>query len=140
MRKTNLLNTELSNAISEIGHTQWLTIGDAGLPILNDGRKIDLSVIRGLPSFIDVLAATLSEMKVQKVYLAEEIKSENPDQLAAIKALLDDDVEIAWVNHDDLKAMSRDNNNIATVRTGEVTPFSNIVLESNVDFVGEAVK
>lgn len=140
MRKTNLLNTELSNAISEIGHTQWLTIGDAGLPILNDGRKIDLSVIRGLPSFIDVLAATLSEMKVQKVYLAEEIKTENPEQLAGIEALLDDDVEIAWVNHDDLKAMSRDENNIATVRTGEVTPYSNIVLESNVDFVGEAVK
>lgn len=140
MRKTNLLNTQLSTAISEIGHTQWLTIGDAGLPILNDGRKIDLSVIRGLPSFIDVLAATLSEMKVQTIYLAEEIKSENPEQLTAIESLLDPDVEIIWVEHDELKKMSRDENNIATVRTGEVTPYSNIVLESNVDFVGEAIK
>ncbi|MCM0583094.1 D-ribose pyranase [Weissella diestrammenae] len=140
MRKTNLLNTKLSAAISQIGHTQWLTIGDSGLPVRDDGRKIDLSVIRGLPLFIDVLAATLSEMKVQKVYLAEEIKTENPEQLKAIEALLDADVEIAWVHHDDLKAMSRDDNNIATVRTGEITPFSNIVLESNVDFVGEAIK
>ncbi|TYC50995.1 D-ribose pyranase [Weissella muntiaci] len=140
MRKTNLLNTKLSNAISEIGHTQWLTIGDSGLPVKDDGRKIDLSVIRGLPLFIDVLAATLSEMKVQKVYLAEEIKTENPSQLAAIEALLDDDVEIVWTSHNELKAMSRDDNNIATVRTGEITPFSNIVLESNVDFVGEAIK
>lgn len=140
MRKTNLLNTNLSSAISEIGHTQWLTIGDAGLPILNDGRKIDLSVIRGLPSFIDVLEATLSEMKVQTIYLAEEIKSENPEQLTAIEGLLDPDVEIVWVEHDELKAMSRDENNIATVRTGEVTPYSNIVLEANVDFVGEAIK
>lgn len=140
MRKTNLLNTHLSAAISEIGHTQWLTIGDAGLPILNDGRKIDLAVIRGLPSFIDVLEATLSEMKVQTIYLAEEIKSENPEQLTAIEGLLDPDVEIVWVTHDDLKAMSRDTNNIATVRTGEVTPYSNIVLEANVDFIGEAIK
>lgn len=140
MRKTNLLNTKLSNAISEIGHTQWLTIGDSGLPVKDDGRKIDLSVIRGLPLFIDVLAATLSEMKVQKVYLAEEIKTENPSQLAAIEALLDDDVEIVWTSHNELKAMSCDDNNIATVRTGEITPFSNIVLESNVDFVGEAIK
>lgn len=140
MRKTNLLNTKLSNAISEIGHTQWLTIGDSGLPVKDDGRKIDLSVIRGLPLFIDVLAATLSEMKVQKVYLAEEIKTENPSQLAAIEALLDDDVEIVWTSHNELKAMSRDDNNIVTVRTGEITPFSNIVLESNVDFVGEAIK
>lgn len=140
MRKTNLLNTQLSTAISEIGHTQWLTIGDAGLPILNDGRKIDLSVIRGLPSFIDVLEATLSEMKVQTIYLAEEIKSENPEQLTAIEGLLDPDVEIVWVEHDELKSMSREQNNIATVRTGEVTPYSNIVLEANVDFIGEAIK
>lgn len=140
MRKTNLLNTKLSNSISEIGHTQWLTIGDSGLPIKDDGRKIDLSVIRGLPLFIDVLAATLSEMKVQKVFLAEEIKTVNPEQYTAIKALLDDDVEIIFISHDELKSMSRDDNNIATVRTGEITPFSNIVLESNVDFEGEAIK
>ncbi|KRN77330.1 D-ribose pyranase [Weissella minor] len=140
MRKTNLLNTKLSAAISEIGHTQWLSIGDSGLPIKDDGRKIDLSVIRGLPAFIDVLAATLSEMKVQKVYLAEEIKTENPDQLKAIEGLLDADVEVVWVTHDELKGMTRDDNNIATVRTGETTPFSNIVLESNVDFIGEAIK
>jgi D-ribose pyranase len=140
MRKTNLLNTKLSNAISEIGHTQWLTIGDSGLPIHDDGRKIDLSVVRGLPQFIDVLAATLSEMKVQKVYLAEEIKTENPAQLKAIEALLDPDVETVWISHDELKTMSRNENNIATVRTGEITPFSNIVLESNVDFIGEAIK
>ncbi|MFT4147817.1 MAG: D-ribose pyranase [Micrococcaceae bacterium] len=140
MRKTQLLNTLLSTAISEIGHTQWLTIGDAGLPILNDGRKIDLAVTRGLPSFIDVLEATLSEMKVQKVYLAEEIKSENPDQLQAIKQLLDSDVELEWVTHEELKKMTQNENNIVTVRTGEVTPYSNIVLESNVDFTGEAVK
>lgn len=140
MRKTNLLNTKLSAVISEIGHTQWLSIGDSGLPIKDDGRKIDLSVIRGLPAFIDVLAATLSEMKVQKVYLAEEIKTENPDQLKAIEGLLDADVEVVWVTHDELKGMTRDDNNIATVRTGETTPFSNIVLESNVDFIGEAIK
>ncbi|MHC9537128.1 D-ribose pyranase [Dellaglioa sp. BT-FLS60] len=140
MRKTNLLNTKLSNAISEIGHTQWLTIGDSGLPIKDDGRKIDLSVVRGLPLFIDVLAATLSEMKIQKAFLAEEIKTENPKQYAAIKALLDDDVEVVFISHDELKSMSRDDNNIATVRTGEITPFSNIVLESNVDFEGEAIK
>lgn len=36
--------------------------------------------------------------------------------------------------------MSRDENNIATVRTGETTAFSNIILESNVDFTGEAIK
>ncbi|MCK8607060.1 D-ribose pyranase [Apilactobacillus ozensis] len=139
MRKTNLLNTKLSEAISQIGHTQCLTIGDCGLPIKNDGRKIDLSVVRGLPKFIDVLKATLSEMKVQKVYLAQKIKTKNPKQLENIMKLLDD-VDIEWISHEKLKNMCHVSNNIASVRTGEITPYSNIVLESNVDFIGEAIK
>jgi D-ribose pyranase len=140
MRKTNLLNTKLSAAISQIGHTQWLTIGDCGLPIKDDGRKIDLSVVRGLPKFIDVLKATLSEMKVQKIYLAKEIKTKNPKQLANIMDTIDDDVDIEWVSHEKLKDMCHGSNNIASVRTGEITPYSNVVLESNVDFLGEAIK
>ena len=86
------------------------------------------------------MAATLSEMKVQRVFLAEEIKSDNVEQHRVILDLLDTDVEVVYIAHDELKKMSRDENNIATVRTGETTAFSNIILESNVDFTGEAIK
>ena len=36
MRKTGLLNTAIIKEISAIGHTQYLIIGDAGLPIPKD--------------------------------------------------------------------------------------------------------
>lgn len=73
----------------------------------------------------------LSELAVQKIYLAEEIKTQNPEQLAAIQALLPD-VEVAFVPHSQLKQDLAKTH--AFVRTGEMTPFSNIILESGVTF------
>ncbi len=73
----------------------------------------------------------LSELEVQKIYLADEIKTQNPDQLKAIKALLPD-VEIAYMPHSELKKDLAQTH--AFVRTGEMTPFSNIILESGVTF------
>lgn len=94
-------------------------------------QKIDLALTKQLPSFQDVLKNVLSELAVQKIYLAEEIKTQNPEQLAAIQALLPD-VEVAFVPHSQLKQDLAKTH--AFVRTGEMTPFSNIILESGVTF------
>lgn len=66
MKKTALLNSHVSKAIATIGHYDLLTVNDAGMPIPNDDRRIDLAVTKELPRFIDVLETVLSEMKIQK--------------------------------------------------------------------------
>ena len=104
------------------------------MPIPNDERRIDLAVTKALPRFIDVLETVLSELKVQKIYLAEEIKTNNPKQLKAIKGLLEEDVEIEFIPHSEMKAYLSHPLNKGNIRTGEITPFSNIILESNVTF------
>ncbi|MDR7925340.1 RbsD/FucU domain-containing protein, partial [Latilactobacillus sakei subsp. sakei] len=82
-------------------------------------------------SFIQVLTNILSELEVQKVYLANEIKTANPEQLEAIKALIGE-TPIEFINHSQMK---QDLNKAkAFVRTGEMTPYSNIILESGVVF------
>ncbi|MGN5881956.1 MULTISPECIES: D-ribose pyranase [Staphylococcus] len=134
MKKTPVLNSYVSQAIATIGHYDLLTINDAGMPIPNDERRIDLAVTKALPRFIDVLETVLSELKVQKIYLAEEIKTNNPKQLKAIKGLLEEDVEIEFIPHSEMKAYLSHPLNKGNIRTGEITPFSNIILESNVTF------
>ena len=134
MKKTALLNSHVSKAIATIGHYDLLTVNDAGMPIPNDDRRIDLAVTKELPKFIDVLETVLSEMKIQKIYLAEEIKINNATQLKQIKALIDDDVEIEFIPHSEMKAYLSHPLNKGNIRTGETTPFSNIILESNVTF------
>lgn len=131
MKKTEVINSELSTVIAGMGHMDWLSIGDAGMPVPMGTKKIDLALTKQLPSFIDVLKNILSEMEVQKIYLADEIKDQNPDQLKAIQELLPG-IPVVFVPHSQLKKdLSKTH---AFVRTGEMTPYSNIILESGVTF------
>ncbi|GAB6091965.1 D-ribose pyranase [Furfurilactobacillus curtus] len=131
MKKTTVINSELSTVIAGMGHMDWLSIGDAGMPVPLGTKKIDLAVTKDLPRFIDVLENVLSELAVQKIYLAEEIKTVNPKQLTAIKALLPD-IEIVFLPHVELKRDLAQTH--AFVRTGEMSAYSNIILESGVTF------
>lgn len=131
MKKTTVINTELSTVIAGMGHMDWLSIGDAGMPVPMGTKKIDLALTKEIPSFIDVLKNVLSELEVQKIYLADEIKTDNPDQLKAITALLPN-VEVEFMPHSELKKNLAKTH--AFIRTGEMTAFSNIILESGVTF------
>lgn len=57
-----------------MGHFDLLTVNDAGMPIPNDDRRIDLAVTKALPLFIDVLAAVLEELKIQKFISPKKLK------------------------------------------------------------------
>lgn len=82
------------------------------------------------PNFQDVLAVYLEHVLVEKVILAEEIKSQNPKQLEDLLARLDSSVIVEYVSHEELKALTKSTK--AVVRTGENTPYSNVILQSGV--------
>ena len=131
MKKTKVINSDISRVIAQMGHFDKLSIGDAGMPVPKGTEKIDLAVDSGIPSFMDVLNNVLEELEVQKVYLAEEIKENNPQILAQITDCLPD-TPVEFIPHSDMKAEL--NNCHAFIRTGEMTPYANILLESNVVF------
>jgi len=122
-----------------MGHTDTLTIGDAGLPIPNAVKRIDLAVKAGLPAFTDVLETVLTGLCIEKVVLAEEIKEKNPEMYTKIMQILKNYTdETGWkltmifVSHEEFKKKTASSK--AVVRTGEITPFANIILESGVVF------
>ncbi|MDF7672582.1 D-ribose pyranase [Lactobacillus sp. ESL0701] len=131
MKKTKVINSDLSRVIATMGHFDKLAIGDAGTPVPKDTEKIDLAVTNGIPSFMDVLNNVLEELGIQRIFLASEIKTENPEMLAQIKKRLPD-TPLEFITHEELKESLKDCK--AFVRTGEMTPFANILLESNVVF------
>ncbi|AYE33599.1 D-ribose pyranase [Clostridium septicum] len=131
MKKTALLNSDLSEVISKMGHTDMLAIGDCGLPIPGCTKRIDLALIKNLPTFIDTLKAVLLELEVEEVVIAAEIESKNKNVYEEIKGLIGD-VKITIVSHEELKVLLKDCK--AVVRTGEQTPYANIILKSGVVF------
>ncbi len=131
MKKSKVINSDISRVISQMGHFDKLSIGDAGMPVPMTTEKIDLAVDNGIPSFMDVLNNVLEELEVQKVYLAMEIKEMNPEMLKMIQDRLPE-TPIEFIPHSEMKAEL--NNCHAFVRTGEMTPYANILLESGVVF------
>jgi D-ribose pyranase len=131
MKKGKLLNSEISYVISKMGHTDSLTIGDCGLPIPKDIKRIDLALKYGVPSFLDTLDTVLEELCVEEIIIAEEIK-EAAEQM--YKEILNrfENVKVTMVKHEEFKTMT--NNSHAVIRTGECTPYSNIILKSGVVF------
>jgi ribose transport protein RbsD len=135
MKKGRLLNSDLLSAMAKMGHTDQITISDAGLPIPNHVKRIDLAIKKGLPSFLDVLEVVSKEMVIEKIILAEEIKEHNPMVLDAIMNLMPN-IQINFVKHEVLKKITSESK--AIVRTGECTSYSNIILQSGVDFTGDS--
>ncbi|HEX3076883.1 MAG TPA: D-ribose pyranase [Lachnospiraceae bacterium] len=135
MKKSGILNSDISRVLSYMGHTDTICIGDCGLPIPDETERIDLTVRFGIPSFMDVLNTVAEDMVFERVILAEEIKTQNPAILAQIQELIDKrnaKIEIEFVAHAQLKERTKECK--AVLRTGETTPYANIILEAGCIF------
>jgi len=135
MKKGRLLNSEISSIISRMGHTDHITIGDAGLPIPKEVKRIDLAVEKGVPTFLGTLEVILDELKVEEVVIAKEIKAVSREFYFELLKLLEKkcgEITIIEVSHEEFKGMTKESK--AVVRTGECTPYANIILKSGVTF------
>ncbi|MBM7622547.1 D-ribose pyranase [Sporohalobacter salinus] len=131
MKKQGILNNDLSKLIAEMGHTDKLVICDAGLPIPSEANRIDLALTEGVPKFIEALAAILDDLVVERAIIAEEMEQESPELFTATMELLGE-IPVDKYTHEEFKKLSKQAKGI--VRSGEVTPFANIILISGVDF------
>jgi len=131
MKKTGLLHAELSQLIATMGHGDLLVIADAGLPVPPGTRCIDLAVTRGVPSFEAVLGAVLGELQVERAVHANEMLQREPEFAARLRVLLGD-TPLEQVDHEAFKARSAAAR--AIVRTGEFTPYANVILQAGVVF------
>ena len=130
MKKTTLLNHLVSDVIARIGHTQRLIICDAGFPIPVHVERIDLAVVPGLPTARQLAEAIAQEMEVEAIVVADEL-------LARDTTLVNDMVKLfnapySSVPHIEFKQMSE--SAIAVVRSGDTSPYYNIMLISGVNF------
>ncbi|AEV20935.1 D-ribose pyranase [Geobacillus sp. G4] len=131
MKKSGILNKELNTLLASLGHTDTIVIADCGLPIPNEQARIDLSLVKGFPPFLSVLDAVVDELEIEAIVLAEEIKDQNPDLYESIRARMGG-VPVQFVPHEQFKAMTKQAK--AVIRTGEATPYANIILRSGVSF------
>ena len=131
MKKSTLINSEISYEISKMGHTDSIVVCDSGLPIPSGVKRIDLALKKGLPTFLDTLDTILEELEVEEVIIAKEIIEASKDLYKEIEKRFSN-ITITTVSHEDFKMLTKESK--AIVRTGEFTPYANIILKSGVVF------
>ncbi|GGS25545.1 D-ribose pyranase [Deinococcus knuensis] len=135
MNRSGLLHPELSALVARAGHTQTIVLADTGLPIPAGTPRIELGVSAGLPSLLDVLSAVLGELVVERVTVASETRQHSPQWHARLLDTLQqapDRITHDEITHDALKASLP--GALAVIRTGEVTPYANVILHCGVNF------
>lgn len=129
MKKGGIINAGLAGALARLGHTDLVVVCDCGLPIPPGPEVVDLAFRFGVPPFETVLSGLLEELAVEGATAAEEVESASPGVHELLKSRLP---ELELVSHEELKRMSAGAKLI--VRTGEATPYANVILRCGVPF------
>jgi D-ribose pyranase len=136
MKRGGNMNRHLSALVASLGHLDEIVIADAGLPIPDGVDVIDLAVSAGVPGFWDVMAAVRSEMVIEAAChaqdAADDLQSKLADTVAAWGQDNDKIVASHSISHDAFKDRTRQAK--AIIRTGECTPYCNVILISGVVF------
>lgn len=132
MRRSGILNAELAALVAGMGHGELLVVGDAGLPVPPGVRCIDLALVPGVPGFQQAVAALLGELVVERGVANAEQLDAAPAAAVALEAGWPPGVPLERVPHAELKLLVAGAR--AVVRTGEFTPYCNLVLVAGVPF------
>ena len=128
MKNNGVIHPDLVRLLAQLGHGDELLICDAGFPIPPEVERIDLGYRLGSPPFGDVVESIVADITVESIVAANETGSELVAWLEAATGT--DGTE--RVSHAELKkraARSR-----GAVRTGETTPYANVILVAGVAF------
>ena len=126
MKKSGLLNPELLAAIGELGHTDEFVVCDGGFPIPDGLPRIDLAYKPGMAPFLDVLEAIMDEVVAEGAVIAAEASAEVAGNIEKLVGTAE------RLPHDELKDRSYGVKFV--VRTGEFTPYSNVIVICGVPF------
>jgi len=129
MKKHGILNRDLAGIFAKLGHTDQIVIADCGLPIPEGVPCVDLAYKLGEPSFEAILEAVLADLVVEKAIIAEEIMEHNQEIYTLIHGQL---TNKEHMSHEQFKQLTKQAKVI--IRTGETTPYANIILQSGVIF------
>jgi D-ribose pyranase len=132
MKRSGHLNRDVSRVLACMGHTDSLVIADCGLSVPAGVECIDVSIALGVPGFLRVLDTVLADFKIERAVFALEAKRHNPAVAGRAACLAEDQVGVEFVTHETLRHLAREAR--AVIRTGEATPYANVLLYSGVIF------
>ncbi len=128
MKKSGILNADLLCELTKLRHLDKLVICDAGFPIPKGATVVDVSLVAGIPTFMQVLKAVLNEMIVEEYIIFDFMKEFNKEYYDEVKGIFKNQRANEIPMTPDFVEASKEAK--LFIRTGELRPASNIMLVS----------
>lgn len=127
MKKNGILNAQLLGELTKLRHQDQLVICDIGFPIPKGSNVVDVSLVEGLPTFLQVLKAVLNEIIVEDYVIFDFMKQYNEEYYSFLKENLKNQTcsEVSMEAFVEASKAAK-----LFIRTGEPKPASNILLTS----------
>ena len=132
MLKSEIIHPQVLKLLGELGHTDKITVADAGLPIPAGVERIELAWSPNEPKLVAVLRVLVENTVIQKAYIAEEIKSLGDSETYTCILKILEGIPIEYIPHSVFKQMTQDVKGV--IRTGEFSPYPNVILECGCRF------
>ena len=129
MLKKGILNPQINSLLSRVRHTNTLVVADRGFPFWPGIETVDISLVDGVPTVLQVLAAVRGIFVVGKAFMAEEFLAHNTDETRTAFARALDGVPLVHEPHEGV-FKPRVPQAIGLIRTGDTTPYANVILVS----------
>ena len=128
MLKSGLLNPHVLALLARVRHTNTLVIADRGFPSWPQIETVDLSLVDGVPTVLQVVAALRKNWIVDEAFMAQEfLRANSPATRRAFAAALAG-AKVTYEPHVAFKR--RVPGAIGVIRTGDTLPYANMILVS----------
>ncbi|HTX22159.1 MAG TPA: RbsD/FucU domain-containing protein [Candidatus Aquilonibacter sp.] len=128
MLNTGILNPRLLSLLAHVRHTNALVIADRGFPFWPMIETVDVSLVDGVPTVLQALAAVRANGSYNQAYMAREFQKNNSAATRAAFAKGLAGIPTKFEPHVAFK--KRVPHAIGLIRTGDTTQYANMILIS----------
>ena len=128
MLKTGILNPQINSLLSRVRHTNMLVIADRAFPFWPMIETVDIALIDGIPTVMQVFQAIRANFVIGEVIMARESREHNPPAIQDLFATAFERIPITFEPHIALK--QRVPGAIGLIRTGDPIMYANMILVS----------
>jgi D-ribose pyranase len=123
-----ILNPQINSLLARVRHTNRLVIADRGFPFWPMIETIDISLVDGIPTVLQVLQAILPNFEISEIFMAQEFLKVNTPDICQAFAKAIAHIPLRYEAHVELK--QRVPGAIGLIRTGDTIQYANMILVS----------
>lgn len=128
MLESGILNPYILSLLARVRYTNSLVIADCVLPFSSNIEIVDISLVKDVPTVLQVLEAVRHNFKIGRIYMAQEFLEDNTPEIRESFAAAMQGLHVSYEPHVQFK--QRIPRAVGVIRTGDTISYSNLLLIS----------